>query len=52
MTSMFVLVFGKYNESQDIECDYNDENQTINYSVSENLKLLFLKIKFIGILTL
>ncbi len=43
MTSMFVLVFGKYNESQDIECDYNDENQTINYSVSENLKLPFFK---------
>ncbi len=35
---MFVLVFGKYNESQDNECDSNDENQPINYSVSENVR--------------
>ena len=38
MTSMFVLVYGKYNESQDIELDYKDENQPINYSVSKNVR--------------
>ena len=38
MTSMFVLVYGKYNESQDIELDNKDENQPINYSVSKNVR--------------
>jgi hypothetical protein len=41
MTSTCVLVFGKYNESQDIECDYKDENQPVYYSVNKNVKPFF-----------
>jgi hypothetical protein len=41
MTTMFVFVFGKYNESQDTECDYKDENQPVNYYVNKDVKPLF-----------
>jgi len=39
MTSMFVFIFGKYNETQDLEVDYNDKNQPLNNSVFKNMPI-------------
>jgi len=42
MTSLFVLVFGNYNESEDFEFDYKDKNEPINFLFRENvIELIF-----------
>jgi hypothetical protein len=45
MTSVFVLVFGKYNESQDFGVDCKDKNQPINSFLHKKVKYFYLKNK-------
>jgi hypothetical protein len=37
MTYLMVFIFRKYNETQDLEVDYNDKNQPLNDSYDENM---------------
>ena len=39
MTTIFVFLFGKYNDSQDLELDNKDKNQAINEPLNENVIL-------------
>ena len=39
MTTIFVFLFGKYNDSQDLELDNKDKNQAINEPLHENVIL-------------
>ncbi len=39
MTTIYVFLFGKYNDSQDLELDNKDKNQAINELLHENVIL-------------
>jgi hypothetical protein len=39
MTTIFVFLFGKYNDSQDLELDNKDKNQAMNEPLLENVIL-------------
>jgi hypothetical protein len=40
MTSIFVFLFGKYNDTQDLELDNKDTNQAINEPLNKNVNHL------------
>ena len=42
MTSIFVFLFGKYNDSQDLELDNKDSNQAINEPLNKNVNHLII----------